>query len=74
MEPESLGTAVDLQKQVQISHQKGEGGGPAQVVEEEASQPPKNLFAKSPVLQIYQNYLQPKKVAFKWKIYSSQYQ
>lgn len=35
-------------------------GGPAQVVEEEASQPPKNLFAKSPVLQIYQNYLQPK--------------
>lgn len=65
MEPESLGTAVDLQEQVQISPQKRERGGPVQVAKEEASRPPKNLFAKSPMLQIYQNYLQPKKVAFK---------
>jgi len=65
MQPESLGTAVDLQEQVQISPQKGERGGLAQVAKEEASRPPKNLFAKSPMSQIYQNYLQPKKVAFK---------
>lgn len=62
MEPESLGTAVDLQEQVQISPQKRERGGPAQVAKEEASRPPKNLFAKSPMLQIIKITSNPKKL------------
>lgn len=68
MEPVSLCAAVDLQEQVQISPQAGEEGGVSQqearhrVAEQEASQLPKTLFSKSPILQMYQNYLHPKKL------------